>query len=204
MPTPFDDHAQPHPAINLERVLQRSMDELLGVCKGVLVDGVVSEREVVALGEWLSANPHVAVTWPASIITQRLTEILNDAVIDDDERADLQGLLEGIAGGRTELNMRENRSTEIAFTDPPPTVLLGGREFCLTGRFAYGPRTICEEAIRSRGGWAHNNVRRATHYLVIGTFGSRDWLHSTHGTKIQKAVRYECPIVSEEHWASVL
>jgi len=33
-------------------------------------------------------------------------------------------------------------------------------------------------------------VVRDLDYLVIGVVGSRDWMHSTHGTKIQKAVEY--------------
>lgn len=201
MPTPLDEHGQPHPAFSYARVLQRATDELLGLCKGLVVDGQLSDTEVVALHEWLAANPDVAAEWPGSIIAKRMREILADLVVEDSERRDLVDLLGRVAGGDVELITRENRSTEIAFTDPPPALLFDGRWFCLTGRFAYGPRATCEHAISRRGGRVHARVTRSVHYLVIGTFGSRDWLHSTHGTKIKAAVSHGCAIVSERHWA---
>jgi hypothetical protein len=45
--------------------------------------------------------------------------------------------------------------------------------------------------------------------LVVGTIRSRDWLHSTHGRKIEHAVElagqnHPIAIVSEEHWANNL
>jgi hypothetical protein len=41
--------------------------------------------------------------------------------------------------------------------------------------------------------------------LVIGEIGSQDWLHSTHGRKIEKAIEYndtgaKIAIVPEKHW----
>ncbi len=49
-------------------------------------------------------------------------------------------------------------------------------------------------------------VRLRTRYLIIGTFGSRDWVHTSFGCKIQKAVEYRSDgsglaIVGEEYWA---
>jgi hypothetical protein len=42
--------------------------------------------------------------------------------------------------------------------------------------------------------------------LVVGLLGSRDWVYSTHGRKIEKVVKNKrkgahCMIVSEKHWA---
>lgn len=199
-----DEHGQPHPAINLERVLLRSLDEVLGICKGMIVDGRITDTEVVALDQWLAANVRVAATWPASVLTQRLRSILADGIIDEEERADLHGLFEEIAGGQAEVITSANLSTAVAFTHPLPSVLYEDHEFCLTGRFVYGPRQRCEQAIIDRGGRAHPRVRRGTHYLVIGTFGSRDWVHSTHGTKIKAAVETGCHVIPEDHWAATL
>ena len=47
--TGTDDHGQPDAAINVERRVRRDMAEMLGLCKGVLVDGEVSEEEAFAL-----------------------------------------------------------------------------------------------------------------------------------------------------------
>lgn len=57
----------------------------------------------------------------------------------------------------------------------------------------------------SRGGLPSNNVTKRLHYLIIGDLGSRDWVQSTHGRKIEQALEYTregtgLAIISEEHW----
>jgi NAD-dependent DNA ligase len=72
-----------------------------------------------------------------------------------------------------------------------------------------GPRANIEYEIRDRKGIVQSAVTEDTDYLVIGNIGSADWLHSTHGRKIEKAVALvergrPITIVSEEHWADHL
>ncbi|MNF12093.1 hypothetical protein D3C80_2134780 [compost metagenome] len=48
-------------------------------------------------------------------------------------------------------------------------------------------------------------MSKKIHYLVVGAIGNEQWLHSTYGTKIKKAVELReagapLAIVSEEHW----
>jgi NAD-dependent DNA ligase len=83
------------------------------------------------------------------------------------------------------------------------------RHFCLTGRFIYGTRTQCEEAITARGGIVQKKPTSETAYLVLGIFGSTDWMHSTHGRKIEAAIDLEkrghsIAIVAEEQWIKSL
>ncbi len=52
-------------------------------------------------------------------------------------------------------------------------------------------------------------MTQRTNYLIIGTFGSRDWVHTSFGRKIEKAVQYRIAgcrlaIVGEDHWAASL
>jgi hypothetical protein len=52
-------------------------------------------------------------------------------------------------------------------------------------------------------------ISRGLDYLVIGEIGSRDWIHSTHGRKIEKAIDYSgrgchIAIVAEQHWHGYL
>ncbi len=63
--------------------------------------------------------------------------------------------------------------------------------------------------VQARGGKSGKDVTRETSYLVIGTFGSRDWVHTSFGRKIEKAVEYRTSgyglhIVAEDHWAAAL
>ncbi|ERL01426.1 hypothetical protein O999_06660 [Pseudomonas putida LF54] len=48
-------------------------------------------------------------------------------------------------------------------------------------------------------------MSKKIHYLVIGSIGNEQWLHSSYGTKIKKAVEIReaganIAIVSEAHW----
>jgi hypothetical protein len=63
--------------------------------------------------------------------------------------------------------------------------------------------------VTERGGSCEGNVTRRTSFLVIGTFGSRDWQHSSYGAKIRRAVElrdsgFALRIVGEDHWAASL
>ena len=76
----------------------------------------------------------------------------------------------------------------------------------MTGKFAYGPRTLCQEVVIDRGGAAAKAVSGKVDYLVVGTFCSSDWLHTSYGLKIQKAAELRAngmpiAIISEDHWA---
>jgi NAD-dependent DNA ligase len=200
----LDEHGQPHRGINYHRVLIRSLDEMLGICKGVICDGRLPDVEIVALDEWLAANPETMQRFPGDLIFNRLRSVLADGVVDDEEREDLKALLEEIAGGDAELITKQNRATQAAFPNPLPTVLFESHTFCFTGRFAYGPRTRCEQAVSDRGGRISPTVTKKTQYLIVGTFGSRDWLHSVHGRKIETALAYGCVPVPEDHWVEAL
>src|SRR5690606_39920010 len=59
--------------------------------------------------------------------------------------------------------------------------------------------------IFERNGQIGASISKKIHYLVVGSIGNDQWLHSTYGTKIKKAVELReagapLSIVSEEHW----
>jgi NAD-dependent DNA ligase len=100
---------------------------------------------------------------------------------------------------------------ESPFDEPAPPVQFQRRTFVLTGKFAFGSRKKCAEALVSRGGEAPDlkNISALTDYLVVGSLGSPQFKFESYGTKIQNAVyrrRNEGSpaIISEEHWAIAL
>lgn len=206
----LDTHGQPiNRAWNTNRLEDRSIDELLGLCKGLISDQVLVDQEAAFLLQWLQSNQHALDTWPANIIAARIDGFLEDGKIDDDEREDLFRLLAEIVGQTKNNNPAVNTSTALPLTMPAPPVFFSNRRFCLTGRFMLGPRAHIEYEIRDRGGVVQSTVTNETDYLIIGNIGSTDWLHSTHGRKIEKAVSLveqglSIAIISEEHWADHL
>ncbi len=59
-----------------------------------------------------------------------------------------------------------------------------------TGRFEFGGRKKCEEAIEKKGGITPNtkSVLPDLDFLVIGGKGSDRWSHGNYGKKIEAAI----------------
>lgn len=202
----IDQHGQPITRTwNAPRLAKRSLDELLGICKGLVADRVLVEEESTFLLRWLQANQHVLETWPASVIADRIDLFLADGKIDQEERADLFGLLAEVVGQTNAEAPPVNSASALPLTKPAPPVFFTGKRFCITGHFAGGTRQGVESEITERGGLVQPNVTQETDYLVVGAFGSTDWIHPTHGRKLEKAMAYAArglpiAIISEEHW----
>jgi len=206
-PVVLDEHGQPkNKNFNAVQNVGKSLDELSGLCKGILFDGKLDDKEIILLDRWLTDNAHVAQYWPADVIAARIKEILADGVITAEESKELQIILEKAIGGKPDVQQVTNLATRLPLTEPPPDILISGRTFCFTGKFVFGTRTRCQAAVSSLGGMSASNVSRVLDYLVIGTIASRDWIHTTHGRKIEAALDNgdKTKIVSEEHWAKFI
>ena len=196
-------------AFNRHRLEDRAIDELIGLCKGVLADGALVIEEAKFIADWMDRNRDIANLWPANILYARIQAALLDGKIDDNEEEELVEALMQVTGGPCLDALAPSGSTALPLDDPLPPVVFADREFCLTGKFVTGSRKRCESIVHERGGRTHSGVRRSTDFLVIGAIGSRDWIHSTHGRKIEKAVVYRdrhrgLRIISEQHWVSHL
>jgi NAD-dependent DNA ligase len=196
----------PSPFYRSYAVQARQVDELIGLVRGVLADGVLCQEEVQFLLKWLETNQHVQNEWPAKAIYPRIAAALSDGILDADEEADIMELLLATIGHKGDpLETAVKSSTALPLTSPPPVVTFTSRSFCFTGKFNSGTRAWCEAQVHNRGGVALSSVNRKLNYLVIGDIGSRDWLHSTFGTKIKKALDQQekgvdTRIISEQHW----
>ncbi len=129
--------------------------------------------------------------------------------MDDAERKDLAGLLSSIVGGKTGIIAGEDAATDLPVDHPAPAITWPDSVFVFTGNFAFGPRAECERQVTQLGGVCERGVTRRTNFLVTGTFGSRDWVHTSFGRKIEKAVQYRdaglpLAIVAEDHWTAAL
>ncbi|KDR40825.1 BRCT domain-containing protein [Caballeronia glathei] len=211
MPNLLDQDGQPLiRAYRAEAVTNRRIDELIGIIKGVTADGEVSHGEAEYLLQWMESNRDVASAWPANVLYPRIAEALSDGVLDLHEQGELLGMLiQAVGGNKAPQSGGSSDSTTLPLTRPYPDLSFVDRSFCFTGKFYSGTRDWCHKQVATRGGLPADGITKKLHYLVIGEIGSRDWLHSTYGTKIQKAVDYAASgvplvIVSEEHWAAQL
>lgn len=209
MRTQLDANGQPDPAINAARRVDRAIHEMLGLVKGVIIDGVVTTGEAQYLASWINSNPESVHSWPGAALADRLNRIFADGQVDEDEREDLLFFMQNLAGPNHGQHGDANLATRLPIDDPKPTLRFEGSEYVFTGKFVWGTRKRCEEAVIDRGGICASNVTQRTTALVIGELGSRDWAHTSFGRKIQKAVDYRSSgvplvIVDEEHWTTHL
>jgi len=190
------------------RVQDRLIDELIGVCRGVIADGRVDEAEAIFLGQWIENHREIADRWPVNILYTRLVEMLKDGILSTEEQVELLGTLRDLTGEST-LYQEPNRSTSLPLNKPAPEVSFSDKTFSLTGRFVFGSKVDCEETILEMGGDIVDMPSSDTDFLVIGELCSPEWVHTTFGRSIERAVELResgsniC-IISEEHWVDAL
>lgn len=164
------------------------IEELIGFLTGTASDGVLNDQEITAMSAWLEHNAPVKEIWPASVIVMRLEHILEDGVITDEERGDLLTTVRQVTGSDSdESGLSFEASTEV-WEDAVDGLKLTGSVFCLTGDFVSGDRDSVDTMLRCLGAETNSSVNKSVDYLVIGTLASRDWLYTSHGRKIEKAL----------------
>jgi hypothetical protein len=170
----LDVHGQPRNLyLNAQHRWDKAVHELLGLIRGVLVDGVVSPTEVLALDLFFDRYPDLISNFPGKALYQRIHPMLAAGRFADDELEDLRGLLEDTIGDHHGVHdFGEQESTALPFTAPPPTLVFPRRCFVVTGRFIFGARTRVEDAIHTRGGECEDTVTRRTDVLIVGSLAS--------------------------------
>lgn len=206
----LDPHGQPYNVrFNRARRAERDLSELLGLAKGLLGDGVVTAEEAVLVAQWICNHPDAAEQWPVNALAERLQRIFADGHVDEAERLDLAEVLSALVGGTAGVILGEDAATELPVDVPCPAFEWSGSVFVFTGKFAFGTRADCQREVARLGAFCDDTITKRTNYLIIGTFGSRDWVHTSFGRKIQKAVDYRSQgqrlsIVAEDHWSAAL
>lgn len=201
-----DADGQPHASYRKPDVTRRQIDELIGSLRGIMADGDVVPKEVIFLKNWIENNPYAAAEWPASALHSRITCALKDGQLDDDELNEIYSLIAAIIGDKSGDLRSGINSTTLPLTNPAPLIRHSNSFFCFTGKLFWGKRSEAEDLVVKLGGGICG-VSNKLNYLVLGEIGSRDWLHSTHGLKIKRALEmiqegHPLSIVSEQHWAS--
>lgn len=205
-----DTHGQPLRLFkaNLQNNTSKAIDQLSGICSGILADGEVNDAEVRFFADYVQKFAAYEPVWPFTDILARVNRIFSDGHCDEDEREELKAVMQALCGHCNHAEPAETYSTALPLDTPlPDTVIFPERNFVITGRFAYGTRKKVEEAIARLGGITTSSTPNAkTHFLVIGIFASRDWANTNYGRKIERAkeLRDEkgsgISIISEEHW----
>ncbi|MCB2187658.1 MAG: BRCT domain-containing protein [Deltaproteobacteria bacterium] len=204
--TVLDEYGQPISwALNLQRRIDRTLDELVGLCKGMAADGRMVQAEAEYLLNWLQANAEARDRWPANVLWYRTSAMLEDGKLTPEEEKELLGLIRDASGPGSLAEELANTSSALPLNSPCPEINFEDKVFCFTGKFVFGTRNSCVETIQLLGGKFSKHVTYDVDYLVVGALGSRDWMHTAWGRKIEQAVEYRdasgnLAIVSEQRW----
>lgn len=185
------------------RVADRQMTELIGIVRGMMADGTISDGEIEYLRRWLAASEGASGHPLIAGLALQFDALFADGTMDPEAREDLVATLNLLVGEDFEIG-EAMKSSRLPFCDPAPGVTFDGAVFCFTGKFAFGQRKDCDAAVIERGGTAGELTQR-TRVLVIGEYATEDWSQSSWGRKIEKAVKWRSEgvpisIVSETHW----
>lgn len=193
------------------RIDRRSADVLTGLAAGIIADGVVSLEEARFLQQWMESQLAHLEDPVINLLYQRISLMLQDGVLDPEESTELLDTLRCFTGLATTAPAQQTytASNSLPLNQPEPEIAWDGRVFVFTGTMAFGPRKECERLVRERGGAIGSGVSKKVDYLVIGSIGNDQWLHSSYGTKIIRAVELReegvpIAIVSEDLWQRVM
>jgi len=188
--------------------LKKSLNELLGLARGLMADEQLTDAEIVFLHDWLEDRYSITASFPGNVIHARIKDVLEDGIITEGERQYLVETLNTLIEGRLEDLADEVDLAELWF-DEPGIIDFHSTRFCLTGNFIYGPKEVCRTAIEERGGTVMPSITHEPEILVVGGLGVDQWRSGSLGDKIEAALKMKkegvpVQIIAEEVWAAQL
>lgn len=173
-----------------------SLQQLQGLCHGILADGHVNEAELAGLRTWMREHFYLARLYPFDEIHSILHFIMENGRAGDDELLMLKAIFLQYANIRVE-TVRASLVEEVGhtyqikgFCAVAPEVVFEGRRFCFTGESGRATRSQLQSYISQMGGIPQNNVTKDLDFLIVGDAGSEAWAFSCYGRKVEKALEY--------------
>lgn len=192
--------------LNRKSIQDRQMDTLIGLSKGLTADENINQAEAEFLQGWLIQNRQSTENPIIENLLNKISVMLEDGVLDQEESSELLTLLQSISGENSEIG-ELSKTASLPIDQPFPKINFKDSSFLFTGTCAFGTRKQCQHAIESLGGVNSKSVTKSLNYLVLGTYVTDSWAHENFGRKIEKAMEYRnqgvpLVIITEEHWVN--
>jgi hypothetical protein len=176
----YDEDQDAIRALNLPKIITRTITELEGICAAIVYDKTVSDEEVKMLQDWMKAKAEFLDAWPISELHQLLERILADGQITHTERSELMRFLDSIGASSEKCG----QAADIIFADQP-VVTFRSKTFLFTGKLLIAKRDDAKNAVLTRGGIIAGSPKFGLDYLVVGDLGTDAWQYSRYGRKIE-------------------
>lgn len=196
----IDAHGQPLflGQRDILRIANRNYDYFVGVARGIIADGNISPAELLVFKNLVLSelrSSHVCLAdFSVNIIHEIAERIPSDvSLITQEMCEDFKDIFERVVGRISAPN-----ETPSVFFNENVSVEFSGKRFCITGKsMRFASRKEFAEKISSLGGQVTGSVNARLDYLIVCGEKSAQWAYSTHGTKIEAALRLGIKIVSE-------
>lgn len=157
----------------------QSLLVLKGLLSGIASDGVLNEREVVYLQEWLDGNSTLRGNFPYDRIYAVVSQALADGVLEESELTSMLRLFRQVIDPVADADCGSHR------------ISVAGKNVCLTGDFDSGGKSSVSNRLVCLGACVQETVTLKTDYLVVGGRGSSAWAGGNYGTKVKKALEMQ-------------
>lgn len=176
-------------------LITSSIQFLHGLVHGIMADGEISDAELHALKQWITANDFLMGIYPFDEIESLLMSVLMDGVVTENERDMLKAFFSEFIDLKISYNLNEltlNAMREKycikGICAVCQEIEFESNVFCFTGESERAKRKDIAEIIESLGGTYKDNITNKTKYLVVGNKGNPCWAFSCYGRKIEDAV----------------
>lgn len=176
-------------------IITGSIQALQGLCYGLIADDKLSEKEVIALSEWIEENEFLDGTYPYDELKALIYSILSDGIITNDEILTLKAFLGEFVDCETSYNISRVELDELkdmfnvsGVCAVHPQITIANHTFCFTGKSSKCGRDEIASIIEEKQGKFNKNVIKTTNYLIIGDEGNPCWAYSCYGRKVEKAI----------------
>ena len=157
----------------------RSLNEMADILQAISSDGVLTSEEILSLVQWMEDNSFLKGNFPYDRIYNKLSEVLEDGVVTEQEHAELIELFQTAADP-----VKESKC-------PCEELNVNGKGICLTGEFDCGSRSSVSSMLEEQGAIMQPGVTKKTDILVVGGQGSTAWSSGNYGSKIKKALELQ-------------
>jgi len=134
----------------------KSVQELMGICRGLIADDKITTAEVKFLNSWLE-DANFLMEWPASELAQTLERILDDGVITKDEKLHLKQVIEAITMPATSV-AEPNVEVSVASIDDLSSI----------SRVADYSVVCLQQGTREWLEWRHNGIGASDASAIMG------------------------------------
>ncbi|WP_017495960.1 BRCT domain-containing protein [Flavobacterium sp. WG21] len=166
---------------------------LQGICHGILVDGIITDKEIYDLQKWLDENEHLNTYYPYDEIRSLVLSVLSDNKINEEEKVVLMAFFKQFVQIQDDEVSQKIQDTTIdvnifGLCTSEPEVIFEGKTFCITGVLQRGNRENLHRDIIKFGGIPTDSITKKTDYLIVGDNGNPAWAFSCYGRKVEKAI----------------